>query len=397
MPVVECPICGAAVAAESTVCDECGSPLTPSGKLELYLRKYSPARDLGLLAGLALAGAGIVLVAVEQWLWAILALVLAAVVFLVRWEAGRRRTATAFARLSAQRRVVGARSRGQIELFRLRRELAELQAERSQGYQDLGRATHAGDDAAASAATAHVNDVLSRIEAKEAEVAVLLEEMRERIRRAQAERARHTRHESHRGSRGSGAVSASRRGGTARAGARARAVSSAGSGAVSGRSTSGAGASAGAGDEASKGVQNIEHLIVSEAHGDREPCYNKGRSSSKTPGGERRETCILAEIVPVVDARRICLVAALFTALFALAVPAALGQSASDRKADLDRRISGLRQDIADAKSKEGALTSDIEAANQRIDALGGDIGSLTALIDDLQSELDAHRAASSS
>ncbi len=129
-----------------------------------------------------------------------------------------------------------------------------------------------------------------------------------------------------------------------------------------------------------------------EAHGDREPCYNKGRSSSKTPGGERRETCILAEIVPVVDARRICLVAALFTALFALAVPAALGQSASDRKADLDRRISGLRQDIADAKSKEGALTSDIEAANQRIDALGGDIGSLTALIDDLQSELDAHR-----
>ena len=192
MPVVECPICGAAVAAESTVCDECGSPLTPSGKLELYLRKYSPARDLGLLAGLALAGAGIVLVAVEQWLWAILALVLAAVVFLVRWEAGRRRTATAFARLSAQRRVVGARSRGQIELFRLRRELAELQAERSQGYQDLGRATHAGDDAAASAATAHVNDVLSRIEAKEAEVAVLLEEMRERIRRAQAERATDT-------------------------------------------------------------------------------------------------------------------------------------------------------------------------------------------------------------
>ena len=94
----------------------------------------------------------------------------------------------------------------------------------------------------------------------------------------------------------------------------------------------------------------------------------------------------------MVDARRTCFVVALLTALFALAVPAALGQSASDRKADLDRRISGLRQDIDDAKRKEGALTSDIEAANQRIDALGGDIGSLTALIDDLQSELDAHR-----
>jgi murein DD-endopeptidase MepM/ murein hydrolase activator NlpD len=95
----------------------------------------------------------------------------------------------------------------------------------------------------------------------------------------------------------------------------------------------------------------------------------------------------------VVDARRICLAAALLTALFALAVPAALGQTAYDRKAELDRRISGLHQQIADAKRKEGVLTSEIAAANDRIDALGGDIGSLTELIDDLQSELDTHRS----
>ena len=95
----------------------------------------------------------------------------------------------------------------------------------------------------------------------------------------------------------------------------------------------------------------------------------------------------------MVDARRICLAAALLTALFALAVPAALGQTAYDRKAELDRWISGLRQQIADAKRKEGVLTSEIAAANDRIDALGGDIGSLTELIDDLQSELDTHRS----
>ncbi len=74
-----------------------------------------------------------------------------------------------------------------------------------------------------------------------------------------------------------------------------------------------------------------------------------------------------------------------------LGVPAALGQSASDRKATLDRKISGLRDEIEAAKRKEGALTSDIEAATQRIDALGGDIGGLSDLIADLESDLAAH------
>ncbi len=101
----------------------------------------------------------------------------------------------------------------------------------------------------------------------------------------------------------------------------------------------------------------------------------------------------LPKIVPVVDARRTCLLAALLGALLILAVPSALGQSAADRKAQLDRKISGLREEIEDAKRKEGALTSEIEAANQRIEALGGDIGALSALIADLESDLAVHRA----
>jgi murein DD-endopeptidase MepM/ murein hydrolase activator NlpD len=111
------------------------------------------------------------------------------------------------------------------------------------------------------------------------------------------------------------------------------------------------------------------------------------------PGGGRRESCIPAEIVPVVDARRTCLFAALLGALLILAVPAALGQSAADRKANLDRKISGLREEIEDAKRKEGALTSEIEAASQRIESLGGDIGALSALIADLESDLAVHRS----
>jgi hypothetical protein len=187
MSVVECPTCGATVPAESRFCSECGTPNPVAEGVETRLRKYWSPPDLGLLAGLVLAGTGIVLLGAQVWLWAAVALALAAVVFLLRWEAGRRRTGAAIARLSAHRRVVGARSRGQIELFRLRRELAELQVERGQSYQELGRATHAGDSHAARAATGHVDDVAARIAAKEAEITALLQEMEQRVRRAQAE------------------------------------------------------------------------------------------------------------------------------------------------------------------------------------------------------------------
>ncbi len=107
----------------------------------------------------------------------------------------------------------------------------------------------------------------------------------------------------------------------------------------------------------------------------------------------RRYACVPAEIVPVVDARRICLVACLLLGAFvALAVPAAQGQSSWDRKAELDRKISGLREEIQAAKRKEGVLTTEIQAAGERIDALGGDIGSLTAAIAVLEADLTRHR-----
>jgi hypothetical protein len=184
---VECLTCGATVAADARFCSECGSPVPEPDGVEARVRRYWSAPDLGLLAGIVLAGAGVVLVGAQAWLWAAVALGLAALVFLLRWEAGRRRTGAAIARLSAHRRVVGARSRGQLELFRLRRELAELQAELSRAYQDLGRATHAGDAHAARAATAHVDDVGARILALEAQIGALVREMQERVRRAQAE------------------------------------------------------------------------------------------------------------------------------------------------------------------------------------------------------------------
>jgi murein DD-endopeptidase MepM/ murein hydrolase activator NlpD len=109
--------------------------------------------------------------------------------------------------------------------------------------------------------------------------------------------------------------------------------------------------------------------------------------------GTRRDASVPAEIVPVVDARRICLSASLLGALLVLAVPAALGQSAYEQKATVDAKISGLREEIAAARAKEGTLTSEIQAASQRIEALGGDIGALSDLIATLEAELAEHRA----
>jgi murein DD-endopeptidase MepM/ murein hydrolase activator NlpD len=95
----------------------------------------------------------------------------------------------------------------------------------------------------------------------------------------------------------------------------------------------------------------------------------------------------------VVDARRTLLIAALLAAFVILAVPSALGQSPTERKAYLDRKISGLREEIEAAKREEGALSTEIEAASQRIEALGGDISALTALIAELEVDLAVHRS----
>ena len=93
------------------------------------------------------------------------------------------------------------------------------------------------------------------------------------------------------------------------------------------------------------------------------------------------------------EARRIRLLAAVVGALVVLGVPSALGQSLSDRKYEVDRNISGLREDIEAAKAQEGVLSTEIEAAGTRIDALTGDIDSLEGQIAVLEQELAEHRA----
>jgi len=97
--------------------------------------------------------------------------------------------------------------------------------------------------------------------------------------------------------------------------------------------------------------------------------------------------------MPVPIPRRIIVLLVAFAGVVALAVPAALGQSLSDRQNDLNNKISGLRNSIEHAKHREGVLTSDISSASSQINALAGDIGTLTAKLTALESDLAAHRA----
>jgi hypothetical protein len=78
------------------------------------------------------------------------------------------------------------RSRAQMEIFRARRELADLEAQRTRLFRDLGQAVWAGDDAGTTAARAGVDGITARIAEKESEIDTLIRETEERVQRVQA-------------------------------------------------------------------------------------------------------------------------------------------------------------------------------------------------------------------
>ena len=86
------------------------------------------------------------------------------------------------------------------------------------------------------------------------------------------------------------------------------------------------------------------------------------------------------------------LVAALAVAAL-VAIPIALGQSAYDRKYQIDARIASLQGSIDRAKQREGVLSSQIATASTEIDSLESDISVLSARLAVLERELAAHRA----
>ena len=87
--------------------------------------------------------------------------------------------------------------------------------------------------------------------------------------------------------------------------------------------------------------------------------------------------------------RRISLFFAVLVATAVVGVPSALGQSAYDRKYQIDARISGLQSAIDQAKKKEGVLSSQIATASTEISSLQGAVGVLRARLARLEDRFE--------
>jgi hypothetical protein len=186
----DCPTCGTPVAAESRFCPECGRPLTDEARDTMVQpsERLWPPQPIMIVAGLIWIGS-IILLAGGVWAWGVVAFLAAGILVLSQREAERRAAKYALAgfreRVFATRAAVAARSRGHLEIFRARRELAELVAERNRGLHRLGAAVFASDKAGTKAAKEEVQAVVDRINEKEAEIEALIRQIDERVNRAQ--------------------------------------------------------------------------------------------------------------------------------------------------------------------------------------------------------------------
>jgi zinc-ribbon domain len=188
--VPNCPNCGTEVAVESRFCPECGRPLTDEARDTVVrpLERGWPPHPVLIVAVLVWIGAVILLVS-GFWAWGVVAFLAGGILVLSQREAERRAARYALAdfreRVVATRAAVAARSRGHLEIFRARRELAELGAERNRGLHRLGAAVFAGDKAGTKAAKADVQAVADRIHEKETEIQALMRQIDDRVNRAQ--------------------------------------------------------------------------------------------------------------------------------------------------------------------------------------------------------------------
>ena len=172
----------------SRYCGECGFPVgaatSASGPRTFWAEPL-------VIAAILLAVAALVLGLAVGWEWALIALLVAAVAMLVRTQLDQRSARRALAvlriRAAATREAMAARSREQVELFRARRELAELEADRNRLFRDLGYAVYVEDETGIKAARTALHSVIERIAAKEAEIETLRRQTEERVQHARAE------------------------------------------------------------------------------------------------------------------------------------------------------------------------------------------------------------------
>ena len=144
-----------------------------------------------LVLATLVAAAAILLLVYGVWGWGVSLLLAAALVLVGRADLGRKgerlTLETARTRAALLGRVLAVRSRGEMALFRARRERAELEAEQTRLYRDLGEAVFEADETGEKAARQALAAVLARLGEKQTELVAVARETEERVQRVQAE------------------------------------------------------------------------------------------------------------------------------------------------------------------------------------------------------------------
>jgi zinc-ribbon domain len=189
--VRDCPNCGTSVSETSRFCPECGRSLTEEAAATAIRppARYWPPHPVMVIAVAVWIGSIVLLVA-GVWAWGVVAFLAGGILVLTQREAERRAAKHALLgfreRFFATRDSVAVRSRGHLELFRARRERAELDAERGRALHKLGHAVFYGDKAGTKEAKAEAQAIVDKISEKEAEIETLIRQIDSRVQRAQA-------------------------------------------------------------------------------------------------------------------------------------------------------------------------------------------------------------------
>ena len=217
MPAAKCANCGSRLTKKARFCPECGArvgassdetaiqelPPDETGQVPVAMTTAEP-RFFGVTppaAVIALAGASlalaIVLLLTDHFIFGGVLLVVAGVLFMLFAGLVRRAPETPVARASAGAlgavraragfavETLAAHSSARVELFRLRRELVELLAQRAEFARALGEAVYADDPEATESARSSMAEVDDLISAKEEQMQQTAAGAMERIERAQ--------------------------------------------------------------------------------------------------------------------------------------------------------------------------------------------------------------------
>jgi hypothetical protein len=217
MPAAECANCGSRLTKKARFCPECGTrvgaspgetaiqelPPDETGQVPVAMTTaeprffgVTPPAAVAALAAASLTLAVVLLVTGHVVVGGIL-LVVAGILFMLFAALARRLPDTTVARvssgaLSAVRARAGfavetlaVHSSARVELFRLRRELADLLAQRAEFARALGEAVYAADAEATESARSRMAELEELIVAKEEQMQQTAAGAMERIERAQ--------------------------------------------------------------------------------------------------------------------------------------------------------------------------------------------------------------------